>query len=61
YMPAECFNYGRYFTPQLMTMIQGVVEERPDITLLVTPQLPPMRPQSPFATDPIFGGAGRSQ
>ncbi|MGC6329971.1 hypothetical protein [Rhizorhabdus sp. FW153] len=44
YMPAECFNYGRYVTAELMAMIQGVVDERLDISLLVTPQPMQLRP-----------------
>jgi hypothetical protein len=61
YMPAECFNYGRYFTAELMAMIQGVVDERPDISLLVTPQLPQLRPGRHADAGPAHDGAGPAQ
>ncbi len=60
YMPAECFNYGRYVTAELMAMIQGVVDARPDISLLVTPQLPQQRPGRHADAGPAHDGAGRA-
>lgn len=58
YQPSDCFNYGRYFTPDVMAMIQGVVEERPDISLLVTPQLPQLQQGRHADAGPALAGTG---
>lgn len=58
YRPAECFNYGRYFTPDVIAMVQGVVEERPDISLLVTPQLPQLQQGRHADAGPAHTGTG---
>lgn len=58
YRPSECFNYGRYFTPEVIAMVQGVVEERPDISLLVTPQLPQLQQGRHADAGPAHSGTG---